>query len=120
MSRVTNGPASRQRRKKRLKLARGFYGARHRCFRMATESVDRAMVMAFEHRKKKKQQYRSTWIVRVTAACKERGITYSRLVEALSKAGISLNRKMLSEIAIYDAAGFDQIVEKAGLKITRA
>ena len=120
MSRVTNGPASRQRRKRRLKMARGFYGARHRCFRMATESVDRALSMAFEHRKKKKTQYRSTWIIRVSAACKERGITYSRFIEALTKNGISLNRKMLSEIAIYDAAGFDQIVEKAGLKVTRA
>ncbi|MDD2237813.1 MAG: 50S ribosomal protein L20 [Kiritimatiellae bacterium] len=119
MSRVTNSPASRQRRKRRLKLARGFYGARHRCFRMATESVDRAMSMAFEHRKKKKQQYRAMWIVRVSAACKERGLSYSRFIEALTKSGIALNRKMLSEIAIYDASGFDQLVEKAGLKVAK-
>ena len=115
MSRVTNAPASRKRRRRRLKLARGFYGARHRCFRTATESVDRAMSMAFDHRKQKKRNYRAMWIVRVSAACRMRGLTYSRFIAALTKNSIKLNRKMLSEIAIYDPEGFDKIVADAGL-----
>ena len=115
MSRVTNAPASRKRRRRRLKLARGFYGARHRCFRTATESVDRAMSMAFDHRKQKKRNYRAMWIVRVSAACRMRGLTYSRFIAALAKNSIKLNRKMLSEIAIYDPEGFDKIVADAGL-----
>lgn len=116
MPRITNAPASRQRRKRRLKMASGFYGARHRCFRTATEAVDHAMAMAYEHRKQKKRSYRSMWIVRLSAACKERGVSYSRFIEAATKTCVGLNRKMLSEIAIHDPAGFDAIVEKIGLK----
>jgi large subunit ribosomal protein L20 len=98
-------------------MARGFYGARHRAFRTATESVDRAQSMAFDHRKQKKRSYRALWIVRLSAACRQRGISYSRFIEAVTKAGVELNRKMLSEIAIHDEAGFDQIIEKIGLKV---
>lgn len=117
MSRVTNAPASRRRRKRRLKLAKGFYGARSKLFRMATESVDRAMSMAFVHRKQKKRDYRGLWITRLNAACRANGITYSRFIEGTRKSGITLNRKMLSEIAIHDPDGFLKIVEqaKAGL-----
>lgn len=108
--RVTNAPASRRRRKRRLDLASGFYGARHRLFRTATESVDRARRMATEHRKDKKRDYRGLWIVRLSAACRLNEISYSRFVQGLTKAGIELNRKMLSEIAVNDPAGFTSIV----------
>jgi large subunit ribosomal protein L20 len=113
MSRVTNAPASRRRRKRRLKQARGFYGARSKLFRMATESVDRAMVMATEHRKQKKRAYRGLWIVRVAAAAEAAGTSYSRLMEGLTKAGVALNRKMLAEIAIHDPRGFESLVKMA-------
>ena len=113
MPRVTNAPASRRRRKRCLKRARGFYGARHKRFRVATEAVDRAMRHATEHRRLKKRDYRSLWIARISAACRKNGITYSRLMEGLTKGGITLNRKMLSEIAIHDPDGFVFIVEQA-------
>lgn len=110
MPRVTNAPASRKRRKRVLKQARGFYGGRSKLFRTATESVDRAMQMAYEHRKLKKRSFRSLWIVRISAACRANGITYSRFMEGLNKAHVGLNRKMLSEIAIHDADGFLRLV----------
>jgi len=110
MPRATNAPASRRRRKRRLQQARGFYGARSKRFRLATEAVDRAMSFAYKHRKLRKRDYRSLWINRLTAACRAAGITYSRFIEGAHKAGIALNRKMLSEIAIHDPAGFTRIV----------
>jgi large subunit ribosomal protein L20 len=117
MSRVTNAPASRRRRKRRLELASGFYGARSRLFRTATEAVDRAMKMSYEHRKQNKRNYRALWIQRLSAACKQHNITYSRFMEGAIKAGVTLNRKMLSEIAIHDPDGFAKIVEMARTKI---
>lgn len=113
MPRATNAPASRLRRKRRLKQARGFYGARHRLYRQATEAVNRAMALATAHRKLKKREYRGLWIARLTAACRANGITYSRFIEALTKLRIALNRKMLSEIAIHDPAGFAALVRQA-------
>ena len=113
MPRATNGPASRRRRNSRLKLAKGFRGARSKLFRMATESVDRAQAMAYVHRKHKKRNYRRLWIVRVNAACRMNGISYSRFIDGCNKAGINLNRKVLSEIAIHDPEGFTKVVETA-------
>lgn len=113
MPRVTNAPASRRRRKRRLDLAKGFRGARSKLFRQATEAVDRAMSMATAHRRVRKRDMRSLWIVRISAACRANGLTYSRLMEGLNKADIKLNRKMLSEIAIHDPEGFTTIVERA-------
>ncbi|MCA1808256.1 MAG: 50S ribosomal protein L20 [Kiritimatiellia bacterium] len=110
MPRATNAPASRRRRRRVLAAASGFYGARSRNYRKATEAVDRAMQLATAHRKLKKRDYRSLWITRLNAACRLNGITYSRLIEALHKAEIRLNRKMLSEIAIHDPAGFEALV----------
>ncbi|MBO5643371.1 MAG: 50S ribosomal protein L20 [Kiritimatiellae bacterium] len=111
--RSTNAPASRARRKSRLKLAKGFYGARSKLFRTATEAVDRAMRLATEHRKLKKRDFRQLWIARVNAAARAEGISYSKLVAGLIKAGVTLNRKMLSEIAIKDPQGFKAIVDIA-------
>ncbi len=113
MSRVTNAPASRARRRRRLALAKGFYGGRSRLFRTATESVDRARRMATEHRKTRKRDYRALWIVRLSAACREQGITYTKFMAGLTKAGVKLNRKMLSEIALADPQGFAAIVALA-------
>lgn len=113
MARATNAPASRRRRNRRLKAAKGFYGARSKHFRMATEAVDRAMVQQYKHRRERKRDFRSLWIVRLSAACRAHGTTYSRMIEGLTKAGVKLNRKMLSEIAIHDAEGFRSIVQLA-------
>jgi large subunit ribosomal protein L20 len=101
-----------------LALAKGFYGSRSKLFRQATEAVDRAMVLATKHRKERKREFRALWITRLAAACRPHEITYSRLIEGLTKAGVSLNRKMLSEIAIHDPQGFASIVgiAKAQLK----
>ena len=111
--RVTNAPASRERRRRRLELAKGFYGARSKLFRTATEAVDRAMRLATEHRKLKKRDFRQLWIARINAASRAEGISYSKFMAGLIKAGVTLNRKMLSEIAIQDPAGFKTIVEIA-------
>ena len=111
--RVTNAPASRERRRRRLKLAKGFYGARSKLFRTATEAVDRAMRLATAHRKLKKRNFRQLWIGRVNAAARQEGLSYSKLIAGLTKAGVALNRKMLSEIAIRDPEGFKSIVEIA-------
>jgi len=117
MPRATNAPASRLRRKRRLNLAKGFYGARSKRFRMATEAVDRAMVMSTVHRKLRKREFRSLWITRLGNAARECGLNYSRLMAGLTKAGVLLNRKMLSEIAIQDPEGFKSIVELAKTKL---
>ncbi|MGN0832483.1 MAG: 50S ribosomal protein L20 [Kiritimatiellia bacterium] len=111
--RVTNAPASRERRRRRLALAKGFYGARSKLFRTATEAVDRAMRLATEHRKLKKRDFRQLWIARINAATRAEGISYSKFMAGLIKAGVTLNRKSLSEIAIRDPEGFKTIVEIA-------
>ena len=111
--RVTNAPASRERRRRRLERAKGFYGARSKLFRTATEAVDRALRMSTEHRKLKKRDFRQLWIGRINAAARQEGISYSKLMAGLAKAGVAINRKMLSEIAIHDPEGFKTIVALA-------
>ena len=118
MPRVTNSPASRKRRNRRLDQAKGFRGNRSKLFRQATEAVDRAMSLSYAHRKKKKSDFRGLWIVRLSAACKLNDISYSRFIEGLTKAGVEINRKMLSEIAIHDPEGFAAIAELAKSKAT--
>ena len=111
--RVTNAPASRERRRRRLELAKGFYGARSKLFRTATEAVDRAMRLSTEHRKLKKRDFRQLWIARINAATRAEGMSYSKFIAGLAKAGVQLNRKALSEIAIRDPEGFKQIIKIA-------
>ena len=111
--RVTNAPASRARRKARLALAKGFYGARSKLFRTATEAVDRAMRLSTAHRKLKKRDFRQLWIARINAASRAEGISYSKFTAGLLKAGVALNRKMISEIAIADPQGFKALVDIA-------
>lgn len=113
MSRVTNAPASRERRRRRLELAKGFRGSRSKLFRQATEAVDRAQRLATIHRKDRKREYRGLWIARINAAVRSEGMTYSRFIEGLTKANVTINRKMLSEIAIADAEGFKVLIAKA-------
>ena len=120
MPRITNAVASRKRRKRRLEQAKGFYGSRSKLFRIATEAVDRAMELSYTHRKAKKRDFRGLWITRLAAACKLNEISYSRFIEGLRKAGIELNRKMLSEIAIHDAEGFASLAQIAKSKATLA
>ena len=118
MARATNAPASRKRRRRRLKLAKGFRGNRSKLFRQATEAVDRAQAMATVHRRLRKRNYRSLWTVRINAAVRAEGMSYSRFIEGLTKAGVALNRKMLSEIAIADEAGFKGILKLAQNALT--
>lgn len=113
MSRVTNAPASRERRRRRLDDAKGFRGSRSKLFRQATEAVNRAQRLNTIHRKHRKRDFRRLWIARINAATRTNGMSYSRFIEGLTKAGVTLNRKMLSEIAIHDAAGFTAIVGQA-------
>ncbi len=113
MSRVTNAPATRARRKRVLKQAKGYFGLKSRCFRHAEDAVNRANRYAYDHRRNRKAEFRQLWIVRLNSACRPLGITYSRLVAGLKKAQIVIDRKNLSELAISDAAAFAAIVEKA-------
>lgn len=120
MPRATNAPASRTRRKRILTKAKGFYGARSKLFRTATEAVERAQVLHTLHRKARKGEFRALWITRLAAACKLNNISYSRFIDGLTKSGVVLNRKMLSEIAIHDAAGFAKIADLAKSKVKAA
>jgi large subunit ribosomal protein L20 len=111
--RATNGPATRQRRNRVLKRAKGFVGGRHRLYRTAVETVLRARVYSTIHRKRKKANFRRLWITRLSAAVELCGMKYSRFVHGLKKAGIELNRKELSELAIHDWKLFEEIAGKA-------
>ena len=113
MARVKKGVNAHKRHKKILKQAKGFYGAKSKVFRAANPAVMRALRSAYVGRKLKKRQYRQMWIARINAAARMNGLSYSRLMDGLKKSGIQINRKMLSEIAISDPAGFTAIVEKA-------
>ena len=111
MPRVKRGTMTRKRHNRVLKAAEGYYGARHRQFKQAKEAVMRAGNYAYRDRRNKKRDIRRLWIARINAACRLNGITYSRFVEALTKQGVLIDRKVLSELAISDAAGFAQLVE---------
>ena len=113
MARVKGAMATRKRRNKTLKLAKGYWGAKSKHFKMAKEAVMKSGNYAYIGRRLKKRDFRKLWITRISAACKMNGMNYSTFMNGLKKAGITLNRKMLSEIAINDAAGFTALVEKA-------
>ena len=116
MPRVRKGAARRRKHKRVLKAARGFYGSASRRYRVALNKTFRAGVYATRDRKTRKRQFRRLWITRISAACAQRGIQYSRFINALGEAAIELNRKMLSEIAIADPEAFDSIVDIAAAK----
>ncbi len=113
MPRVTLSPTRRRRHKRILKAASGYWGARSRLYRFAKQAVTRSLAYAYRDRRDRKREFRALWIVRVNAACRQRGLAYNRFINGLAKAGVALNRKMLSEIAIADAPGFDRLVALA-------
>lgn len=115
--RVTNGPATRLRRNRVFKRAKGFRQGRRNLFRMAKESTMRADAFAFTGRAQKKRQFRSLWITRITAAVRANGMRYSNFICGVQKAGVKLNRKQLSELAIHDPSTFTQICEQARLAL---
>ena len=113
MARVKGAMATRKRRNKTLKLAKGYWGSKSKHFKMAKEAVMKSGNYAYIGRRLKKRDFRKLWITRISAACKLNGMNYSTFMNGCKKAGITLNRKMLSEIAINDAAGFTKITEQA-------
>ncbi|HWA11272.1 MAG TPA: 50S ribosomal protein L20 [Opitutaceae bacterium] len=113
MARATNSPASRKRHKKTLKYARGYFGSKSKLFRYAKEAVQHAWQYAYAARKKKKADRRGLWIVRLNAACRNAGISYSRFIEGLKAANIELDRKVLSDLAVRDEVAFNGLVKQA-------
>ena len=113
MARVKGAMMTRKRRNKVLKLAKGYWGSKSKHFKMAKQAVMKSGQYAYIGRKQKKRDFRRLWITRISAACKMNGINYSSFMNGVNKAGINLNRKMLSEIAISDPAGFTAIAEQA-------
>lgn len=113
MPRVKGGYVTRQRRKKVLKLAKGYFGSKHTLYKTAHEQVMRSLAYAYRDRKVRKRDFRKLWIQRINAACKLNGMKYSRFINGLNRAGIEVNRKMLAELAVNDAKAFAQLVELA-------
>ncbi len=113
MPRATNAPASRKRRKRVLAQAKGYRGFRSKNFRYAKDAVTKAKQYAYRDRKVRKRTFRRLWVQRINAACRERGLTYSRFIEGLSAAGVELDRKIMAELAVSDPAAFDEIFAQA-------
>ena len=113
MARVKGALMTRKRRKKTLKMAKGYWGRKSTNYRIATQAVMKSLTYAYTGRKLKKRDFRRLWITRISAACKLNDINYSRFMNGLKKSGIELNRKVLADLAISDPAGFTQLVEQA-------
>ncbi len=113
MARVKRGVVARRRHKKVLKLAKGYYGARSRVFRVAKQAVTKAGQYAYRDRRQKKRQFRALWIARINAGARMNGMTYSRLIAGLKKANIEIDRKVMADLAVYEKAAFAVIVEQA-------
>ena len=124
MARVKNGAVTKARHKKVLKQAKGYFGSKHRLYKTAKEQLMHSGQYAYRDRKQKKREFRKLWITRINAGCRQNDISYSRFIEGLTKAGVEINRKMLSEIAINDPKAFTELVKvaldgKAG-KVTKS
>ncbi len=117
MPRVKSGVQAHARHKKVIKAASGYYGRRKSCFRVATQAVDKARQYAYRDRKVKKRDFRSLWIIRINAAARLSGLSYSRFMHGLNQAGITLDRKVLADIAVRDAEGFAKLAETAKANI---
>jgi len=117
MPRVKRGVQARRRHKKILKQAKGYYGARSRVFRVAKQAVIKAAQYAYRDRKQRKRQFRALWIVRINAAARQHGLSYSRFMNGLKKAEIALDRKVLADMAIFDKGAFAQLAEAAKAKL---
>lgn len=119
MPRVKTGTINKQKHKKILKLAKGYWGKRSKSFRMANETVMKALHYARRHRREKKREFRSLWIARINAAARLNGMNYNTLVNGLKKAGVQINRQMLADLAISDEKAFHDLVEVARTKVAR-
>lgn len=117
MARIKGGVNARKKHNRVLKLAKGYRGARSKQYRVAKQAVMRALTSAYAGRKEKKRQYRSLWIVRINAAARLNGLSYSKLMHGLTLAGVDMNRKMLAEMAVNDAEGFKTLAELAKTKL---
>ena len=113
MARVKRGVTARRRHKKILKQAKGYYHARRKVFRVAKQAVTKALQYAYIGRKQKKRQFRALWIVRINAGARQYGLSYSRMMNGLKKAGVTVDRKVLADIAVHDIAAFGALAEKA-------
>lgn len=113
MPRAKGGPKTRQRRKKVLKQAKGYWGGRRRLYRPAAETVTRALAFAYRDRRAKKREFRSLWILRINAGCRALGLSYSAFMDGLKKAGVKLDRKILAELAVADPGAFARLVDTA-------
>jgi large subunit ribosomal protein L20 len=113
MSRVTRGSKRARRRKKILKQAKGYYGAKSRAHRVAKLAVERSLSFAYRDRRQRKRQLRSLWIVRINAAARQHGLSYNRFIHGLKEAGCALDRKILADLAVNDAAAFGELAEVA-------
>jgi len=113
MARVKGGTVARKRRKKILKLAKGYYGSKHRLYKTANEQVMKSLQYAYRDRRQRKRDFRKLWITRINAAARMNGLSYSKFMHGLKLADIDMNRKMLAQIAISDAKAFTQIADKA-------
>ena len=113
MPRVKGGTVTRKRRKKVLKLAKGYYGSKHTLYKVANQQVMKSLLYAFRDRRQKKRDFRKLWITRINAAARINGLSYSRLMHGLKLAGIEVNRKMLAELAVSDAAAFTELANVA-------
>jgi large subunit ribosomal protein L20 len=113
MPRVTRGFKARRRRKKILKMAKGYRGARSLCFKQAKETVEKGLCYAYRDRRTKKRLFRRLWIIRINAACRMNDMSYSRFIEGITKAGVAVDRKMLADIAVTDSNAFSSLVETA-------
>ncbi len=113
MPRVKGGSVTRQRRKKVIKLAKGYYGSKHILYKVANQQVMKSFMYAYRDRRNKKRDFRRLWITRINAAARMNGLSYSRLMHGLKLAGIEVNRKMLAELAVSDAAAFTELANAA-------
>ncbi len=113
MPRTKRGPIARNRRKKVLKLARGYYGAKSKLFRVANQQVIKSLTFAYRDRKQKKREFRKLWIARINAAARNGGLSYSKFINGLKKADVQINRKVLAELAVNDKDAFSKLVEVA-------
>jgi large subunit ribosomal protein L20 len=120
MARVKRGVTAHAKHKKVLKKAKGYYGRRKNTIRVAKQAVEKAMQYAYRDRKNKKRTYRALWIQRINAAVREHGLTYGRFIDGLGKAGIEIDRKVLADLAVKDAAGFKALVDQAAAKLKAA
>lgn len=118
MAKVNRGVTAKKRHKKVMKKAKGYYGARSRNFRTANQAVIKAGQYAYRDRRQRKRDFRSLWITRISAAAKETGTSYSRLIDGMNKAGVEVDRKVLADLAVNDKAAFSAVAEKAKAALT--